>query len=299
MLRFIECFVMHPVEYPVEAQKKWVVVHADRPWWQIDWMEVWQYRDLLFLMVKRDFSAKYRQTILGPLWFIIQPLLMTAVFTIIFNHIARMPTQGVPPVLFYLCGLMGWNYFSQIVTMASSVFVSQADVFQKVYFPRLVVPLSIVFSNLVLFCIQFALFLAIYFYFYLENNEGLLLPSVKWLLCPLCVLQMGAIGLGVSLISSALTARYRDLTYLIPVVLQLWLYATPIIYPLSLVPVKYNWLMMINPMVVPIEGLKSIFLQAGTLNVWHVVASTSLTILLFILGVLLFKKAELHASDTA
>jgi lipopolysaccharide transport system permease protein len=285
--------------HTARSVKPCMVVRSHRCVWQLEWAELWQYRDLLMLMVKRDFAAKYRQTVLGPLWFMIQPLLMTGVFTIIFSHIARISTHGIPPALFYLCGLMGWNYLSQIVTMASTTFITQADVFQKVYFPRLVVPLSMVVSNLILFGIQCVLFLGLYAFFYFQNESGLSAPQLKWLLCPFLVIHLGFIGLGFSLIASALTARYRDLNYLIPVMIQLWMYATPIIYPLASVPQKYDWLMLINPAVAPIEGLKSIFLQAGALTLQHYILSCVITFVLCLGGLLLFKKAELHASDTA
>ncbi len=276
-----------------------LVIRPSRPLLKIDWAEIWHYRDLLMLLVKRDFSSKYRQTILGPLWFLLQPLLTTCVFSVVFGQIARISTGGVPAILFYLNGLIGWNYLAQTFTMGATTFTTHADMFQKVYFPRLVVPLSILISNIFSLLVQLGLFLGFYVYFFATGTEGLPLPNITWGLFPLFVLHLGLLGLGCALWSSALTARYRDLSYLVPVLVQLWMYGTPIIYPLSAVPAAYHDWITLNPATAPIEGIRHIFLSAGVIDYNLYMRSIGITGIILLTGLILFKRAEIHSTDTA
>ncbi len=279
------------------TSEEWVI-RSHKSLLCFDWQELWQYKDLLMLLVRRDFLAKYQQTILGPIWFLLQPLLMTLVFSVVFGKIARISTAGVPAILFYLNGLMGWNYFAQTFSLCASTFVTHSDVFQKVYFPRLVVPLSSLISNLFAFVVQLALFLSFYFYFWM-TGEGPTGVNWTWLLLPFFILHLGLLGLSCALFSSALTARFRDLNYLIPLIIQLWMYATPIIYPLSTVPEEYKIWMTINPVSAPIEGIRHIFLGVGKIHFEDYALSLVMSSFLGIISLILFKHAERHATDTA
>jgi lipopolysaccharide transport system permease protein len=261
--------------------------------------EVWQYRDLLALLVHRDFVAKYKQTILGPAWFILQPLLMTIVFTVIFGKIANVPTDGLPPMLFYLAGLLGWNYFAQTFQSTSGTLVGNAGLFGKVYFPRLVVPLSAVISNFFALALQLATLLAVWVYFKLFTSAGGLFgfsSAIIWL--PLVLLQVAGLSLGTGLWLTALTAKYRDFMFLTGFIVQIWLYATPVIYPLSQIPEKWRWIAVLNPMAMPVEAIKVMFLGQGTIVVAYLVLSVSVTFLLLLSGLLVFNKVEKTFVDT-
>src|SRR6516165_5296704 len=230
-----------------------IVIRPTRGWFHLNLADLWRYRDLLLLLVHRDFVARYKQTILGPAWYVLQPLLTTVVFSIIFGGIAKIPTDGLPPILFYLTGLLGWNYFAQTFQSTSGTLVVNAGLFGKVYFPRLIVPLSAVISNLVALAIQFATFLAAWIYFKLFTDAGELFGfsvGIVWL--PLVLFQVAALSLGVGLWLSALTAKYRDFTFLSGFIIQLWMYATPVIYPLSQIPEKWRWIAVLNPMTMPV-----------------------------------------------
>src|SRR5262249_42651558 len=218
-----------------------LVIRPTRGWFALDLAEVWRYRDLLLLLVHRDFVARYKQTVLGPAWFVLQPLLMTVVFSVIFGNIAKIPTDGLPPMLFYLAGLLGWNYFAQTFQSTSGTLVVNAGLFGKAYFPRLIVPLSAVISSFFAFVLQLATLLAIWIYFNLFTNAGGQFGfSVGIVWFPLVLLQVAALSLGVGLWLSALTAKYRDLAFLSAFVIQIWMYATPVIYPLSQIPEKWR-----------------------------------------------------------
>jgi len=276
-----------------------IVIRPTRGWLRLNLAETWQYRDLLFLLVHRDFVAKYKQTILGPAWFVLQPLLTTVVFSIIFGGIAKIPTDGLPPMLFYLAGLLGWNYFAQTFQSSSSTLVANAGLFGKVYFPRLVVPLSAVISNLFAFALQLAMLLAFWIYFKLFTSAGGLFgfsAGIVWL--PLVLLQIAALSLGVGLWLSALTAKYRDFTFLSGFIIQLWMYATPVIYPLSQIPEKWRWIAVLNPMTMPVEAIRIMFLGQGTVVGAYVLLSLSITVLLLLSGILVFNKIEKTFVDT-
>jgi lipopolysaccharide transport system permease protein len=268
-------------------------IRPNRSWIRIDWHGLWEYRDLLFLLVRRDFVSKYKQTILGPLWFIIQPLITTVVFTVIFGGVAKIPTDGLPPTLFYLCGQLGWSYFANTFNSTSTTLVTNAALFGKVYFPRLVVPLSTVISNLFAFGIQLATFAAFWIYFKIFTAAGTHV-GLRWevVTLPLLLLQIGALSLGVGLWMSALTAKYRDFTHLSTFVVQLWMYATPVIFPLSMIPEKWRWLVVLNPMTMPVESMKYIFLGQGNVDPIYLGISVAVSVTVVLSGLLIFQKVE-------
>ncbi len=274
-------------------------IRPNRQWIRIDWDGIWEYRDLLFLFVRRDFVSKYKQTVLGPLWFIIQPLFTTLVFTVLFGNVAKIPTDGLPPMLFYLCGMLGWNYFANNFSSTSGTLVTNAGLFGKVYFPRLIVPLSTVISNLFAFGIQLVVLLAFWAYFKCFTPAGALI-NVHWGLfaLPLIILQIGGLSLGVGLWMSALTAKYRDFTHLSGFIVQLWMYGTPVIFPLSMIPEKWRLLVVLNPMTMPIEGLKYIFLGQGRVDAFYISISVLVSIAVMLSGLLIFQKIERSFVDT-
>jgi len=275
------------------------IIEPTSGWRFINWRELWDYRDLLRLLVWRDFTARYKQTVLGPLWYIGQPLITTLVFTLVFGKFAKIPTDDVPPTLFYLCGLLPWTYFAQTFQNSSDTLVANAGIFGKVYFPRLIVPLSAVISNLLSFSIQFATFVAFFVAYKLLGQGASFSLSTSAVLLPLVLLQVAAISLGVGLCLSALTAKFRDLQVLSAFLLQLWLYATPIIYPLSKVPDRWLWVSALNPMTFPVSFFRHALL--GTPPVGSSLAACSLVITasLFVCGIFLFRRVEKTFVDIA
>lgn len=258
--------------------------------------EIWQYRDLLMLFVRRDFVAKYTQTILGPVWFFIQPIFQTAVLAIVFGGMAGLSTDGVPPVLFYLAGVTAWNYFANCLRTTSNTFTANASLFGKVYFPRAITPLSIVISNLIQFGIGLLLFLVLYGFYAFTGTT--LQPNRFLLLLPLLITVMGMMGLGTGMLVSAMTTRYRDLQYLVEFGVQLLMYATPVIIPLSAIPAKYKPLMLANPMTGVIETFKFGFFGTGTFS-WPLLSySIGFTLIVFLLGLAVFNKTEKNFMDT-
>lgn len=258
--------------------------------------EIWQYRDLLMLFVRRDFVAKFKQTILGPLWFVIQPLFQTIIFTFVFGNIAGISTDGAPKGVFYLAGLTAWNYFANCLRTTSNVFTLNATLFGKVYFPRAVTPISIVISNLIQFAIGFGLFLIVYIYYIAQGAE--IRPNISILLFPALVLIMGFMGLGLGMLISAMTTKYRDLQYLVQFGLQLLMYATPVIYPISELSGKFKMIILANPMSGVIETFKYSFMGTGSFS-WGLLAySTIFTTVIFILGLLVFNRTEKNFMDT-
>ena len=279
-----------------DTQQWTSVIKPVSGWFDIHLAELWRYRDLIMLFVRRDFVSVYKQTILGPLWFLIQPLFTTLVFTVIFGKVAKIPTDGIPPVIFYMSGIVFWNYFSGCLDKTSNTFVGNAGIFGKVWFPRLTVPLSIVISNLITFGIQFALFLCFYFYFFLKGAA--IFPKPLILMTPFLILQMAALGLGLGIIVSSMTTKYRDLRYLVGFGVQLWMYATPIVYPTSQIPVKYQWVIALNPMAPVIEAFRYAFLGAGTVQPWQMGLSIATTLIILTIGVILFSRIEKSFMDT-
>lgn len=261
--------------------------------------DVWHYRDLLSLLVRRDFVSFYKQTILGPVWFFIQPLFTTIIFTFVFGNLAQISTDGLPQPLFYLAGITAWNYFAECLTKTSTVFKDNANIFGKVYFPRLIMPLSIVVSNLIKFGVQMLLFLLLMAYYYFNNTH--LHPNFHILLFPFLVLLMAGLGLGLGMIISALTTKYRDLAFLVTFGVQLLMYATTVIYPLSTAIEKYPkyaWIIKYNPMTPIIETFRYGFLGNGSFS-WHsLLYCVITTIIILIFGIIIFNKVEKTFVDT-
>lgn len=252
--------------------------------------EVIKYRDLIVLFIKRDFTTQYKQTILGPLWFVIQPLLSTALFSFIFGNLAQISTNGIPYVLFYYGGTMLWTYFERSFKDASDTFTTNADVFGKVYFPRLTVPISRVFINMVTLGIQFCLLLIFYSYYLITG--AIAVPTWYMLLFPLILIWIACLGLGMGLIISAITTKYRDLKQLISFGISLWMYATPIVYPLSQIPEKYLFLYYFNPISAPIECFRIIFYSSGTISMSMILSSIAMTAVFLFWGLVSFNKGE-------
>jgi len=273
-----------------------MTIRPKRHWFDLRLGELIQYRDLIMLFVRRDFVSVYKQTILGPLWYLIQPLLTTIVFTVIFGNLAGLPTDGLPPFLFYLSGTVIWSYFAECLNKTSLVFITNAQLFGKVYFPRLAVPLSIVISNLLSFFIQFILFLAFVVFFALEGAEISL--NLLVLLTPLLLLMMAGMGLGFGIIVSSLTTRYRDLRFLVSFGVQLWMYATPVIYPVSAVPEQLQPLIRLNPITPIVESFRYAYLGAGTVSPLNLGYSAIFTLVVLVIGVLLFNRTEATFMDT-
>ena len=258
--------------------------------------ELWRYRDLVMMFVRRDFIATYKQTILGPLWFFIQPLLTTITFLVIFGRVAKISTDGLPAMVFYLAGITIWNYFAQTLTATSTTFTANASIFGKVYFPRLALPVSIVISNLVRFAIQFALFMAIWIFYLVKGSA--IEPNWAIALTPVLLIIMGLLSLGLGMIFSSLTTKYRDLAMLLQFAIQLLMYATPVIYPLSTIPEKYKWLIMANPVSSIVETFRYGFLGSGYFS-WGLLAySAAFTAVILFLGVIVFNKVEKSFMDT-
>lgn len=264
---------------------------------EIPWKDLWRYRDLWRMFVKRDVITVYKQTILGPLWYVVQPILTTLMFMLVFGRIAGLSTDGVPQILFYLAGVTIWNYFAESFNTTSKTFVENASIFGKVYFPRLIMPLAKVTSGLIKFGIQFVLFLCIYFYFILSGNEAVQ-PNTYILLTPIWVLLMAGLGLGFGIIFTSLTTKYRDLTFLITFGVQLLMYATPVIYPASSVPEKYQSLIMANPLAHILEGFKYAYLGAGSFSWQGIGYASGFTIIVLMVGILIFNKTEKSFIDT-
>lgn len=259
--------------------------------------ELLRYRDLILLFVKRDFVAQYKQTILGPLWHLIQPILTTLIFLLVFGRIARIGTDGIPPILFYVTGITLWNYFSTCLTATSNTFVGNAAIFGKVYFPRLVMPLSITISNLVKLGIQFALVVAVMIYYHFHGF--LIRPTTYWLMLPFIVLFMAGIGLGMGIIISSLTTKYRDLTYLLGFGVQLGMYATPVVYPVSYIKGQsFGWIIAWNPLTPVMEGFRYCLYGQGTVSVGELLGSLLFMFIVLICGILLFNKIESSFMDT-
>jgi lipopolysaccharide transport system permease protein len=258
--------------------------------------EIWDYRDLLYMFVKRDIVTVYKQTILGPIWFFVQPIMTMLTYVVVFGNIAKISTDGIPAPLFYLSGITLWNYFSESFNKTSGTFTSNAHIFGKVYFPRLIVPLSVVISNVVKFFIQFGLFLILWVW-YVATSDAIH-PNLWLLSTAYCLLLMAGLGLGFGIIFSSLTTKYRDLTFLIQFGVQLAMYATPIIYPMSTLSEKYQRVLWWNPIAHVIEAFKYGFLGSGSASISGLAYTTVFTIVTLILGVIIFNRTEQTFMDT-
>lgn len=280
-----------------EQHRNWdLVIKPSYGWQSFNLRELLKYKDLVYLFVKRDFVIFYKQTILGPLWYIIQPLVNTVIFNLIFGKIAKLSTDGTPPFLFYMSGTVVWAYFAACLNGTSNTFVQNASVFGKVYFPRITVPISVVITGLFQFIIQFTIFLGFYLYFI--RNGADIRPNYLVLTLPLLVMQMAILGLGCGLLLSSLTAKYRDLTFAMTFIVQIWMYMTPIVYPFSQVPEKYRIIYMLNPMTSVVELFRAALLGTGSVNLPMITVSIVLTMLVIIFGLLRFSKTEKSFIDT-
>jgi lipopolysaccharide transport system permease protein len=278
--------------------KDWdLIVKPKSSWFEFNFKEICRYRDLLFMFVKRDIVSTYKQTILGPLWFFIQPILTALTFTIIFGNIANLSTDDKPKFLFYLAGTTCWNYFADCLNSTSGTFINNAGIFGKVYFPRLISPLSVVISSVLKFLIQFMLFIAVFVVMYF--NDSNLQPNKLMLLIPFLVLLMGVMGLGLGIIVSSFTTKYRDLRFLISFGIQLFMYITPVILPLSQFKGQIKKVVMANPMTPIIETFKAAFLGVPKdYAINGLFYTTAFTIVVFCLAILIFNKVEKSFMDT-
>ena len=274
-----------------------IVIKAKTGWFDINLKELWKAKDLIGMFVYRDFIALYKQTILGPLWYLIQPLFTAGVFTLIFGKLANISTDEIPQLLFYMSGTINWQYFSESLNKTAITFKKNANIFGKVYFPRLTVPISIVITNLLKYAIQFILFLVVFFIIY--SRGAPVSPNLLALaFTPFLLIQMILLGLGFGIWISSITTKYRDLVIMLPFFIQLWMYGTPIVYPLSLVPDSVKPFLAINPMVSIIEQFRYAFLGAGTVNFQYIIIGWIVTLFVFITGIIIFNKIEKNFMDT-
>jgi lipopolysaccharide transport system permease protein len=281
----------------VSSNNDWdLIIRRQRGWWDLRLEELWHYRDLTRLLVWRDFVAIYKQTLLGPLWYVIQPILTTVVFTIVFGKIANLSTDGAPPFLFYMLGTTVWVYFSICLTSTSNTFGVNAGLFGKVYFPRLCIPLSIVIANLISFGIRFGVFLGFWLYFFLTGAN---IHMTIWVLStPILVLILAALGLGFGIIVSSLTTKYRDLQQLVIFGVTLWMYATPVVYPISSVQGIWRLLLLLNPMTSVVEYFRLAFLGASAISPIWLLYSFIFTVVTLLIGILVFTHVESTFIDT-
>lgn len=288
-----------PSSTPPSDDADWdQIISADRRFFDIPWHELWKYRDLVWMMAQRDVSASYKQTVLGPLWFILQPLMITAVFSYLFGRMGHMGTNDVPHYLFYMSGLVLWTFFSENVNKTSTVFTANEHLFNKVYFPRLCVPFAGVLTNLIPLVVQLGLFLAGFAYYIAMGNE-FVHPNWLVLLTPLLFLQLAALGLGLGLIVTAYTSRFRDLVFGVKVGLQLWMFGSAVVFPLSRIDNPQDRLLFfLNPVVPPIEVFRYAFFGTSLVQPWHLALSTAVSFVVLFLGIALFNRAEKTAMDT-
>jgi len=267
-----------------------------KTWLKINFKEIFTFRGLIFLFVKRDFVVFYKQTILGPLWYIIQPVFSTLVFSFVFGTIAKIPTDGMPPFLFYLSGTIVWGYFANSFGQTGQVFVTNKEIFGKVYFPRITVPISIVATSVIQFFIQFLIFVSLFTYYKFQGLE--IYVTFKALFLPVILFQIALLSLGIGMVVSALTAKYRDLVQALSFLVQIWMYLTPVVYPLSEVPDNFRFLVSLNPMTAPVESFREIFLGVSTITSFEIFISWIITIIFFFLGIILFTRVEKTFMDT-
>jgi lipopolysaccharide transport system permease protein len=282
------------------SEEEWLFEIAPKDkFFSLNLKEVWRYRDLLMLFVKRDVVTVYKQTILGPLWYLIQPLFTSVIFTIIFNNVAGIKTGDTPAFLFNLGGVMVWNYFTSCLNDTSDTFKRNASIFGKVYFPRLIVPLSIVISNLVKFSIQFLIFVAFYIYYV---SQGMKIQfTTSTLFFPILVAIMGILGLGLGMIISSLVTKYRDLSFLVGFGVQLLMYVSAVMYPMSLLKEKlpgFGWLIEYNPLAYVIETARYMLLHEGSISTFGLLYTSVVAVVVFFLGLLIFNKTEKSFIDT-
>jgi lipopolysaccharide transport system permease protein len=262
----------------------------------VDFGEIWQYRDLWSMFVRRDIVTQYKQTILGPAWYFIQPALTTLMYMIVFGGIAKIPTDGLPQPMFYLAGIVCWQYFADGLNKTSSTFTANQHIFGKVYFPRLIVPLATVSSNLIRMGIQMLLFIMVYLYYLVTGVH--VSPNGYVLLIPVLIVMLAGLALGFGIIVSSMTTKYRDLTFLFSFIVQLWMYATPVIYPLSTISPERQWIMVLNPVTSVIEAFKYGTMGVGSFSWLHLSYSFVFMIVLLGVGIIIFNKVQRSFMDT-
>jgi lipopolysaccharide transport system permease protein len=271
-------------------------IKAKNSIFSVNFREVWQYRDLLFMLVKKDYVTFYKQTILGPIWFFVQPILTTLMYVLLFGQIAKLPTGGVPQIAFYLSGVTIWNYFSEALTKTSTVFKDNAAVMGKVYFPRLIMPLSIVVSGLMKFAIQFGLFIVVVLYYAIIKKE--IQPNWWMVATPLLILLMASFSLGLGMIFSSLTTKYKDLVFLLTFGIQLFMYATPVVFMTESIPNEYKWIIELNPLTSIFDCFRYGYLGIGNFQPSSLLYSSIVTFSIFALGIVIFNKVEKTFMDT-
>ena len=279
-----------------EPQQQWTeTIESSHSLFDLKLAEVWRYKDLVYMFVKRDFVSEFKQTVLGPIWFFINPIFTTLVYVVVFGNIAGLSTDGAPKVLFYLAGVTLWNYFSNCLTRTSGVFRDNASIFGKVYFPRMVMPLTIVISNLMKFGVQFALFISFLIYYMIKGEVQ---PNIWILATPFIIILMAAFALGTGMIFSALTTKYRDLQMLLGFGISLFMYATPVIYPLSSLSGIWKTVALYNPLTGIFECFKYGWLGVGDFSVTILLISTVIIFIILAIGTLIFNKVEKGFMDT-
>lgn len=272
------------------------VIKPESSLFDIDWKELYQYRDLLRMFIKRNIVTQYKQTILGPLWFLVNPILTTVIYMVVFGGIAGLSTDGLPQPLFYLAGVCLWNYFSTCLNQTSSTFITNQAIFGKVYFPRLVMPLSTVVSTLFTLGIQLLLFIAFYLYYVFTGIS--VAPNIYILLVPVLIVMLAFLALGFGIIISSMTTKYRDLSILFTFIVQLWMYVTPVIYPLSMMPEKYKWIAGLNPLTSIFETFKYAVLGTGSFSWMQLGYSFVFMCVVLTIGILMFNKIQRNFMDT-
>jgi lipopolysaccharide transport system permease protein len=280
-----------------------IIIRPNQSWLHIDWRGVVQYKDLVFLMVRRDFIARYKQTILGPAWFMINPVLTSLTFTLVFSRVLGVKTGGIPPVLFYLSGMLGWSYFSNLMSTTSNALLHNASLFGKVYFPRLIVPLSMSISSCIAFAIQLCTFLAVLGFYAFTGKVETSIQQVLIALAalPLIVIHAALLGVGVGLLLASITAKYRDFQHLTGFVIQLWMYATPVIFPFSHIQEKfpgYSWIAAINPMAAIVENVRTLFFATPPMSLPYQAISVGVSLVLFVFGILSYQRTARTFIDT-
>jgi lipopolysaccharide transport system permease protein len=274
-------------------------IRPGRKWLEIDVHSIFESRDIFSLMIRRDFMVRYQQTILGPVWYLLQPLLTTVVFTIIFNRVSRLPTDGLPPMLFYLAGVTIWGYFSQNVTATSNTFVLYGAVFESVYFPRIIPPLATTFSNLIALGVQLISLIGFIIFFKLRGVEVTPRIAESLIFVPFLILQAAILSLGFGLFFACLAAKYRDFVHLITFLMQIWLFATPVVYPASRIPDPYRWLMIVNPVAPIIENFRGAILGTSSVTFFETTVSLALTIVVLLVSHFFFQRVARTLVDYA
>ena len=284
------------MNYPQKKEKEFVIIESNSSSFSVNFKELIRYKDLIYLLVSRDFKVFYKQTLLGPFWYILQPLLNSSIFTIIFGRLASLPTDNIPPFIFYMCGTIMWSYFSSCTMSVSQVFLTNKDLFSKVYFPRLVAPISTILINLLQFAIQFFILLCFILYFYFLGVEFNF--SYKFFLLPLLLIQLAIISIGFGCLFASMTYKYKDLSILLSFGIQLWMFITPVIYPLSMVNKKYVILYTLNPVSSVIENFRYILFGNVDFNLLLTLSIISFSIIILLFGLYMFNKVQKIFMDT-